>query len=156
MLCNPFLIDLVSLRAFWHQPVWVINSASAQHRCLPRGPVCDVVIKQNDVCLSLCGIFFFFSHAHSFCVSLCCRVNGTICWWMWNGTTASQRCPTLSTSTWCRIATMRTVRLPFVRWNTSAHVHFHSTHQQKVNTRTCCVTQHSVSLLQKHTPASAL
>lgn len=34
-----------------------MNNASAQSHRLPKRPACDVVIKQNDVCLSCCGSF---------------------------------------------------------------------------------------------------
>lgn len=123
---------LQSLFNWLGRSVCFLASACVSHKqCIctasffAKRPVCDVVIKQNDVCLSWCAIFFF----HSLCVSRCCRVNGTICWWMWNGTTASQRCPTPSTSTWCRIVTMRMVRLHSEIQNTPAHVHIYIAHK---------------------------
>lgn len=70
MLCNPFLIDLVSLRAFWHPSACASHKQSACTASLfAKRPVCDVVIKQNNACLSYCGIFFL-PPAHSLCVCL--------------------------------------------------------------------------------------
>lgn len=104
---------------------------------LPKGPVCDVVLRQNDVRLSCCGRFppLLLTRSASLSVSVCFRVNGTICWWTWSGTTASRRCPTPCTSTWCRIATTRTVRVG--SWTLE---HIHTMHKNRYLLSPCITT----------------
>lgn len=79
----------------------VCQDARPQHHNQTR-----LIVVAWDLIMSYCSLYLS--------LRLFCRVNGTICSWMWNGTTASQKCPTLCISTWCRTATMKMVRRPFV------------------------------------------